>query len=227
MKTYTTIQNSIASKLSSIDTYRFTCLSFTPRKNGYTDTTFKQLADICKEPVTTIKHFTERLKFSEIIRIDEVYVAGQKRNNYYIPVCKTNFRMISNAIIDAEFANEFKGFLIQLFTLTINNTYQINFSMNKICSLIKISKPTASKYLKELENLQLVTRTEKGFILSDKYFSVGNIKQKQIKAIEAKISGSVELSYRFDNTDWKSIINPLEYWRSVEGGYTNFKQSRI
>jgi len=71
MKKYTTIHKSIASKLNSIDTYRFTCLSFTPRKGGYTDSTFKQLADICREPEATIKHFTERLKSSEIIKIDE------------------------------------------------------------------------------------------------------------------------------------------------------------
>lgn len=192
-------------------------------KNGYTDTTFKQLAEICKEPEFTIKHFSERLKDSEIIKIDEVYIAGKRRNNYYIPTCKENFRIINNTIIDADFANELKGFLIQLFTITINNTYQINYSINKICTLVKISKPTASKYLKELEILGLITKIEKGYILSDRYFSIGNGKQNQINSIEEKISGNFELLKRFNNTDWKAINKPLDFWRSIEGGYTTLK----
>ncbi len=76
MKNYTTIQNNITNKLDSADTYRFTCLSFTPRKEGYTDSTFKQLGEYISqtkpESEDTIKDFIKRLKDSQIIKIDEV-----------------------------------------------------------------------------------------------------------------------------------------------------------
>lgn len=230
MKSYTTIQNAIASKLSAADTYRYTCLSFTPRKNGYTDSTFKQIAELnSNEPESenTIKDFVERLKRLKLMKIVELYTDGKKRNRYYFPEPEMNFKMISNRILEAELSVSLKGFLIQLFTITLNNSLEINLSMNKICSLIKISLPTARKYLKELENLQLVSRTENGLLLTDTYFLIGNEKQNQIDSIEAKISGCDELTDRFNRTDWNNIKLPIEYWRSVEGGFTNKNNKRV
>ena len=69
--------------------------------------------------------------------------------------------------------------------------------MNKICTHIKISIPTARKYLKELENLQLVTKTEKGLLLTDKYFIIGKSpKQKLIEQIKERNKDSI-FSKRF------------------------------
>ena len=228
LKTYTTIQNIVATKLSSADTYRYTCLTFTPKKNGYTDSTFKQISELNSnkpESEETIKDFVKRLKNQQIIKVDEVFIAGKRRNRYFIPECTSNFRMIKNTILEAEFPVELKGFLIQLFTVTLNNTLEINLSMNKICSIIKISLPTARKYLKELEKMQLVFRTEKGLLLTDKYFLIGNENKNQINAIQTEIRGCSELVYRFNKTDWESIKLPEMYWRSVIGGYTSLKPS--
>ena len=89
MKNYTTIPNIVACKLNSADTYRYTALSFTPRKQGFTDSTFKQIGEYINksepESERTIEHFVERLKMANLIRIDEVFIAGKRRNKYFFP----------------------------------------------------------------------------------------------------------------------------------------------
>ena len=108
MKKYTTIPNSAACKLNSADTYRFTCLSFTPKKDGFTDSTFKQIGEYVNkskpEVEPTIKDFVNRLKMSNLIRIDEVYIDGKKRNKYFFPELKLNFKMIKSELLEADFS---------------------------------------------------------------------------------------------------------------------------
>jgi hypothetical protein len=76
MKNYTTIPNKFAKILNSGDNYRLVALSFTPRKDGYTDSTFKQLGEYINksnpESEFTVKDFVKRLKLTNTIRIDEV-----------------------------------------------------------------------------------------------------------------------------------------------------------
>lgn len=76
MKNYTTIPNAYANALNSGDNYRFVALSFTPRKDGYTDSTFKQIGEYINksnpESTETIKDFVKRLKIANLIQIDEI-----------------------------------------------------------------------------------------------------------------------------------------------------------
>ena len=229
MKKYTTIPNSAACKLNSADTYRFTCLSFTPKKDGFTDSTFKQIGEYVNkskpEVEPTIKDFVNRLKMSNLIRIDEVYIDGKNRNKYFFPELKLNFKMIKSELLEADFSADWKGFLIQLFTITYNGTLEVNLSMNKICTHIKISIPTARKYLKELENLQLVTKTEKGLLLTDKYFIIGKSpKQKLIEQIKERNKDSIFSKRFLYRTNWSTIKDPIKFELSVVAGYVN-KQS--
>ena len=134
--------------------------------------------------------------------------------------------MIKSEILTDDFSTDLKGFLIQLFTITYNGTLEINLSMNKICTLIKISVPTARKYLNELENLQLVTKTAKGLLLTDKYFITGKSpKQRLIELILERNKDCEPLMKRFNKTNWNNINNPAEYETAVVAGYVN-KQSK-
>jgi len=230
MKYYTTIANTVANKLSSADTYRYTCLTFTPRKNGYTDSTFKQIAEINinPEPELTIKKFVQRLKLTDILKIEETFFNGKKRNKYFITDEKINFRMVSSQLLKVDLQVELKGFLIQLFTLCLNNTFECNLSLNKIVELIKISKPTAGKYLKVLLEKEMVFKTDSGYRLNPLYFLIGKTpKQKQIEQIFLENKGCEQLLRRFIKTDWKKINRPAEYWLSVVCGFTGKKVEKI
>lgn len=227
MKNYTTISNDITNKLDSADTYRFTCLTFTPRKDGYTDSTFKQIGQYINNAVPeseeTVKDFVKRLKTSEVITIDEVWIDGKRRNKFYIPNPETHFIIVNKELLELDLSIKLKGFMIQLFSLTLNNSFDCNFSLNKIVTLIKVSKPTASKYLKELIDLGHIIKTESGYRLSSLYFSIGTSKRERIKNKEiAYILETYNNRYFkaiFDKTDWSIINSPLKYVRSIEGGY--------
>lgn len=231
MKNYTIVPNNISNILDSGDTYRFTCLLFTPRKDGKTDSTFKQLAEYINkkdsESEDTVKKFVIRLKESGIIKIDEIRIADKRRNLFHIPDYQTDFRIIKKELLELDINIKLKGFMIQLFSIAINNTFDCNYSLNKIVSLIKVSKPTAQKYLAELVEKEHIIKTDTGYRLSNKYFSIGNKKDNEIIGIKKNIKDCTYLEERFNNTDWNNIANPVEYWRSVEGGYTSKKLDKV
>lgn len=234
MKNYTTIQNNITSKLDSADTYRFTCLSFTPRKDGYTDSTFKQLGEYINrnkpESENTIKDFIKRLKQSKIIKIDEVSIEGKRRNKYFIPAHIANFRIVKKELLELDLPVKHKGFMIQLFSLAINNSFDCNFSLNKIVTLIKVSKPTAQKYLAELVEKNHIIKTDSGYRLSSNYFSIGKskyqkLKEQQIAEIYKTYGSSHYFKTILDKTDWNIIKFPELYIQSIEGGYIGKKSN--
>lgn len=235
MKNYTTIQNNITNKLDSADTYRFTCLSFTPRKEGYTDSTFKQLGEYISqtkpESEDTIKDFIKRLKDSQIIKIDEVWIDGKRRNKYFIPASKENYRIIKRELLELDLPAKYKGFMIQLFSITLNNSFECNFSLNKIVTLIKVSKPTAQKYLAELVEKGYIIKTDSGYKLSSEYFSIGKSahqkqREKQIADIYTTY-GSIDYFKKIlDKTDWNTVVYIDKYIRSIEGGYIGTKSDK-
>lgn len=232
MKNYTTILNSITSKLDSADTYRFTCLSFTPKKEGYTDSTFKQIGEYINrnnpESENTVKDFVKRLKISGIIKIDEVWIDGKRRNKFYIPANTKNYRIIKKELLELDLPAKYKGFMIQLFSLTINNTYDCDFSLNKIVTLIKVSKPTAQKYLAILTEKGHIIKTDTGYRLSNIYFSIGKSKQQKLKEQQVAdiykfYGGNQYFKTILDKTDWNTIKFPELYIQSIEGGYIGKK----
>ncbi len=226
MKNYTVIPNMISKQLDSSDTYRFTCLTFTPRKDGYTDSTYKQIGHYINqqkpESEDTIRGFVKRLKESGVIKIERFIKDGKKRNKYFIEKPETNFRMIKKELLDIDLSVKLKGFMIQLFTITTNNTLVVPLSINKLVKLIKVSKPTAIKYLKELKELELVKKIEAGYELTSRFFKIGA--ESEVKKIAESIKGCDYLESRFNSTDWSKIVNPLDYWRKVEAGVIGMKK---
>lgn len=240
MRTYTTIPKDISKKLSCKDIYRFTCIALAPRDKKtrtYTDITYKQIAKYSNankpEPESTIKSFVKRLKELDIINILEAGVKEKntisRRNYYYFPHYKEDFRFIHSSLLELDIDIALKGFLIHLNNLTINNTGNINYSINKIVSLVKVGKPTAIKYIQKLIELDLLAKTDKGYQIETKYFTSSgkSIKQIEIESIYRKVVESGFLLDRFIKTDWKKIANPIDYWRSVEGGCIGLKSNEI
>ena len=187
MKTYTKIPNNI-DKLILSDICRFTCLSFQPLKNGYTDTTFKQLmfftGDTSEE---TLKDFSKRLRESELIKVEtlkETCISKNStvnRNHYYIPDYKENFRMIHKNIIDCELSMEYKGFLIGLFTNCLNNTKICKFTIIKVAECLGLHRETTSKYLKRLIELGYILKIKGGYELKVDWLLISNKREKLIE----------------------------------------------
>jgi hypothetical protein len=226
MKNYTTIENRVSKILSSADTYRYTCLTFTPRKEeGYTNSTYKQIGLYTNESEYTVREFIKRLKCTDIVLIKTKNTTDKRRNHYYIEQPVVDFRMVKKELLELDISVQLKGFMIQLFTIAVNNTLVVNLSINKIVKLIKISKPTAIKYLRELLKMEHITKTENGYKLCSKYFTTG--KEKQLEIIKNSITGCTYLEAEFNKADWDSIVNPAEFWRSIEGGYRGKKKIDI
>ena len=85
MKTYTTIPNNI-NILNLVDIFRFTCLTFEPRKDGYTDTTFKQLMLLTNAPYILIVPIDDKIKLIKLngvrtaVAVNQKNLGGQRAN---------------------------------------------------------------------------------------------------------------------------------------------------
>lgn len=228
MKEYTVMPNYIAKILNSADTYRYVALTFSPLKNGYTNSTFKQIAEyidpINPEPESTVRSFANRLKkaihkngeplllINENIRDEN----GNRRNHYYIPQVNENFRMIKDEFRYLPLDIKLKGFILQLFSITINNTLQVKFSIAKISKEVNVSRPAATKYMKELIELGFVKEIEGGYELDGRYFKMGKTPQeKEIEEIKKIADTSIYLKEAFDKIDWSKISAPKKYWEAA------------
>lgn len=206
----------ISNKLNSADTFRFTCLTFFARKNGFTDSTINQLSRLVNESELTTKKFIPRLKKAGIITIEENNSPDKRRYKYFITEPTEDFRMIKKEIIDLDIDISLKGFLIQLFTITFNNTLNINISINKIVKIIKISKPTAIKYIRQLVELELLKKTDTGFLLPSKYFKIGATKkEKEIKILNEFVQGNDYWINVYSSIKWDEVSEPMKYWEKI------------
>lgn len=223
MKTYTTVPNNI-DKLILSDIYRFTCLSFQPRKDGYTDTTFKQLmiftGDTSEE---TLKDFSKRLRESELIKVETVKEtcviknSPVNRNHYYIPEYKENFRIIHKDIIDCELSMENKGFLIGLFVNCLNNTKICKFTIIKIAEKLGLHRETTSKYLKRLIELGYILKIKGGYELRVNWLLISNKREKLIQYYKGIGLDSV---YKIN---WDKVVDPEKYTNALFSGLANKK----
>ena len=226
MKNWTKIQSNVANILNSTDTYRFTCLSLSATKDNYTSTdyTFKQIGEITNkkapESEDTIKGFVQRLKKSGIINIQETRINKLRRNIYYFPDINERFIIVKKEIMDLDLEVELKGFLIQLFTVVINGTYECNLSAEDIISRIKISKNSYYKYMKELKKAELIIKTDKGFRIESKYFDAGkSAREKEIILVKEMVIGTIH-----EKIDWSKFKYPLKALYHITGE-KNFSES--
>lgn len=241
MKPYTVMPNNIAKVLNSPDTYRYVALSFSPLKNdGYTDSTFIQIGEYINpdkpESPKTTRNFVERLKKARInvsrdkdLDIPEeekgdalIYIdsshrdeKNNRRNRYYVPQPQRDFRMIKKEFLYLDLDIKLKGFLLQLLSITINETLQVGWPIARICREVNVSRPAASKYMKELIEKGFVKQTDEGYELISEYFILGKTsREKEIDTIREFAKISKFFTDRFNSIKWGDVRNPKEYWEA-------------
>lgn len=130
MKNYTVIPIEAAEKLSLNDLYVFTVLSLTAHDDNATDVTYEQLAEFTGKSLGYIKdHFAKRLKNSGLCSIEEFSWAGKRRKKYTLPIVRDQFRIILREVIeDRRLTSEEKGFLIALYCIGFNNSFNMDIS---------------------------------------------------------------------------------------------------
>jgi DNA-binding Lrp family transcriptional regulator len=121
--------------------------------------------------------------------------------------------------------------MIQLFSLTINNTFDCNFSIREIAKRIKCSRETITKYLAELVENGYIIKTDLGYRLSNDYFFIGKTKfqkqrEQQIIEIYNKYENIEYFKKILDNTNWNNVSYLDKYIRSMIGGYMNLKPDK-
>lgn len=146
------------------------------------------------------------MKKSNIINIEEKRINKFKRNIYHFPNINERFIIVNREIIDLKLSVELKGFLIQLFTLVLNGTYECNLKQTEIVERIKVSKNSYYKYMKELINEKLIIKTENGFKISSTYFNIGKTRQeKEVAIVKQMIVGNSKL----EKIDWMKYKYPI------------------
>ena len=158
MKNYTVIPNEAAEKLSSNDLFVFTVLSLTAHDDNTTDVTYEQLTGFTGKSIGYIKdHFAKRLESSGLCTIEGFVRAGNRRKRYTLPSVTDNFRIIRREILeDSNLSSEDKGFLIALYCISVNNTFNMGLSGTQAIKKLGISRTAYYKHLKALQ--------EKGYI---------------------------------------------------------------
>lgn len=224
-KPYTKLANKLAKELKPADLYRFFCLASTPRKanNTETDTTFEQLADKTKESVYTVRDFAHRLIKSGLIPVNERNTPTERRWVYTIEDPLKDYKMIGCEFIKMELSTELneaslKGFLLQLFSITLNNSTVTHYTMadmtkkdkNKV-SMINMSRNTASKYLNELIRLGLVSKLKKGYKIKCEYFYEPDVSE----IVEIMKLNSVYKD-KIEKTNWDEVVDKRQYLLSIE-----------
>lgn len=219
MKTYTTIPNDIGSYLIPEDVYRFTCLSFTKRIKGATDSTFKQIRDLTKDKSNrTIEDFVKRLRKSNLIRIETYQESGtKKRNKYFIPIYEENFKMIHNSIIELDLNIKLKGFLIMLSGHCINKTRKCKYTQVKLAELFKMHRNTVGTYLKSLIELGYINKIKGGFEIVAAFILIKTEKDIELEKIQPLLSTFPEEHF-INKVVWEKVRNPEKFYYKLISG---------
>ena len=220
-KEYTQVPNSAAGKLSAPDLYRYTCLSIQPRteKNTMTDSTFLQIAELSLDPVRTIEKFAKRLRDTDVCFVNEANTPDSRRYVYTFPK-HYNYRMVSADFIRMDMGISkkqqvvLKGFLIQLFSICVNNTKVTHYNISEMTSklnskgerIMKTSRNSASKYLKELIELGYVIKLDKGYKINCEHLWIKDY-SKRIKILRedpkcARIMDTTKMDEIADLGEW-------------------------
>lgn len=222
---YTTISDNISQFLDFKDTYRYFCLSLTPHKSGYTDSTFEQIKNITGDnSLETIKDFVDRLRKSNYIKVETVFLNEVRRNHYHLKINKEGFRMIESSFLNVGLDMAHKGFLIQLLGMCFGLTLTCSLTQTEIASRMKVSRQTVSTYIKKLIELGFINKNGKELtIICDSFISETKF-NNQVKERIIKLAEIEQFKVIISNTKWENINNPTEYLNKMEMGLFNKKQ---
>ena len=152
MKNYTVIPIEAAEKLHLNDLYVFTALCLTAHDDNTTDVTYEQLAGFTGKSLGYIKdHFAKRLKNSGLCTIEEFVRNGNRRKRYILPYVTEQFRIIHREVLeDNRLSSEEKGFMIALYCIGFNNSFNMGLSATEAIKKLGISRTAYYKHLKSL-----------------------------------------------------------------------------
>lgn len=88
-------------------------------------------------------------------------------NTYYLYHPIEDWIRVDLRLLDMDIAPKLKAFLILLKCLCINNTNYVGYDTTQIAKLLKMSRTTVTKYLKECSDLELVEEQSNGFLITD------------------------------------------------------------
>jgi len=165
MRTFTKIPNEIGAIFAPNDVYTLTVMYLTAEYDEkhscyVTDVTREQLAKYTGLSLGYIKdEFLPRLKDSKFCKIEPFIKSyDEKRNRYFLPESERNFRIINKRVIQKrDLKPKEKGFLISLFTICENNSFNCGLNDKDIIELLKISRTSYDRYKKIL--------IEKGYLI--------------------------------------------------------------
>lgn len=209
MKTFTRIPNEIGTKFAPNDVYTLTVMYLTAKYDEkhscqVTDVTREQLADLTGLSLAYIKdEFLPRLKESEFCKI-EPFTNGykEKRNRYYLPDSNSNFKIINSSIIkDTSLKPKEKGFIISLFTICENKTFNCGLEEKVIIDLLKVSKTSFDRYkTKLLETKHLL------YLEDDDYFDHCDY----WRCLE------INCNWAGNTSNDELFLNTHDYWKASE-----------
>ena len=157
VKRYTIIPNEACKHFKGKDLYLLAGLYINApyeRDGEYmvTDTTFDQLAATTGVKVEYIRsYFIPKLKIDGYIRCETQQAGYKKRNTYYLPNPKSNYKVIKAGLFtDNTLTDEEKGIVIGLYCMCVNNTFACGLSDKYIYNYWGISKNTFKKYRNQL-----------------------------------------------------------------------------
>ena len=119
----------------------------------YTDITIHQLSSLTSVQNEYISEsYYPRLKRSGFISYRCVQEQPNvKRNHFYLPLPKQNFRFIRKELFfDRTLSPEEKGVMIGLYCLCLNNTFRYDLSDQRVWEALGLSKNTFKKYRNSL-----------------------------------------------------------------------------
>lgn len=156
---YRKITENIRQKLKPKEAYTFLGLVFKSDYESYESSVNEQtLADFLKIPRDRVIDHIDKFTQTGLVDKDQKRYGLTKKNYYQINT--EHYFLVTNKIFELDITGDDIGFLLILKACCINNTNLCKWSINRLVENVAMSKPTVIKYLKRLEDKEIIRRKE-------------------------------------------------------------------
>lgn len=156
---YRKITDTIRQKLKPKEAYTFLGLVFKSNYETYESSVNEQtLADFLKIPRDRVVDHIDKFSRTGLVHKDQKEY-GKIKKNYY-QVSTEHYFLVTDKILELDITGDDIGFLLILKACCYNNTNLCLWSVNQLVENVAISKPTVIKYLKRLEDKEIISRKD-------------------------------------------------------------------
>jgi len=156
---YRKITDTIRQKLKPKEAYTFLGLVFKSDYESYESSVNEEtLADFLKIPRDRVIDHIEKFTDTDLIYKEQKQYGFRKKN--YYKVNTDHYFLVTDKIFSLDITGDDIGFLLILKACCINNTNLCKWSINQLVENVAISKPTVLKYLKRLEDKDIISRKD-------------------------------------------------------------------